>query len=85
MSGHYVEISALHGIDMYADKGEIVSVVGINGAGKSTLMWTLAGVLPYKGSIKFDGSPLPARPHETVALGVSLVPERRRLFTAARA
>ena len=92
MSGHYAEISALHvyygnihalrGIDMYADKGEIVSVVGVNGAGKSTLMWTLAGVLPYKGSIKFDGSPLPARPHETVARGVSLVPERRRLFTA---
>jgi branched-chain amino acid transport system ATP-binding protein len=92
MSGHYVEISslhvyygnihALHGIDMYVDKGEIVSVVGVNGAGKSTLMWTLAGVLPYKGSITFDGASLPARPHETVALGISLVPERRRLFTA---
>ncbi|MDR1580388.1 MAG: ABC transporter ATP-binding protein [Synergistaceae bacterium] len=92
MSGHYAEISglhvyygnihALHGIDMYVDKGEIVSVVGVNGAGKSTLMWTLAGVLPYRGSIEFDGSPLPARPHETVIRGISLVPERRRLFTA---
>ena len=80
---HYGNIHALHGVDLAVGKGEIVSVVGANGAGKSTLMWTVAGVLPLSGgAVLLDGSPLPPRPHEIVELGVSLVPERRRLFTA---
>ncbi|MDR1884694.1 MAG: ABC transporter ATP-binding protein [Synergistaceae bacterium] len=80
---YYGNIHALHGVDLSVRKGEIVSVVGINGAGKSTLMWTIAGVLPIKsGQILLDGRALPSRPHEIVALGVSLVPERRRLFSA---
>ncbi|MDR3077012.1 MAG: ABC transporter ATP-binding protein [Synergistaceae bacterium] len=79
---YYGNIHALHGIGMLVDKGEIVSVVGVNGAGKSTLMWSIAGVLPHTGSIKLDGIPLPAKPNEIVGLGISLVPERRRLFTA---
>ena len=79
---YYGNIHALHGIDMYVDRGEIISVVGVNGAGKSTLMWSIAGVLPHKGEIRLDGSPLPAKPNEIVNLGISLVPERRRLFTA---
>jgi len=79
---YYGNIHALHGIDMRVGKGEIVSVVGVNGAGKSTLMWSIAGVLPHKGDIQIDGEPLPAKPNEIVNLGISLVPERRRLFTA---
>jgi len=79
----YGNIRALHGVDLTVDKGEIVSVVGVNGAGKSTLMWSITGVLPIsEGSILLNGSPLPPRPHEIVKLGISLVPERRRLFTA---
>jgi branched-chain amino acid transport system ATP-binding protein len=78
---HYGGIHALHGVDLRLDRGEIVCVVGANGAGKSTLMWTIAGVQPAtKGEILLDGRPLPSRPHEIVGLGVSLVPERRRLF-----
>ena len=79
---YYGNIHALHGIDMHVGKEEIVSVVGVNGAGKSTLMWSVSGVLPHKGEIRLDGSPLPAKPNEIVNLGISLVPERRRLFTA---
>jgi branched-chain amino acid transport system ATP-binding protein len=80
---YYGNIHALHGVDLSVGKGEIVSVVGVNGAGKSTLMWTIAGVLPKsEGSILLDGSPLPAKPHEIVNLGISLTPERRRLFSA---
>jgi len=79
---YYGNIHALHGIGMHVDKGEIVSVVGVNGAGKSTLMWSISGVLQRKGKIQLDGSPLPAKPNEIVRLGISLVPERRRLFTA---
>jgi len=79
---YYGNIHALHGINMHVGKGEIVSVIGVNGAGKSTLMWSISGVLPRKGGIRLDGSPLPAKPNEIVSLGISLVPERRRLFTA---
>ena len=80
---YYGSIHALHGIDVSVGKGEIVSVVGVNGAGKSTLMWGIAGVLPIaEGVITLEGRRLPPKPHEIVALGVSLVPERRRLFTA---
>jgi branched-chain amino acid transport system ATP-binding protein len=80
---YYGNIHALHGVDVSVGKGEIVSVVGVNGAGKSTLMWGIAGVLPIaEGAVTLDGRRLPAKPHEIVALGLSLVPERRRLFTA---
>jgi len=79
----YGNIYALHGVNLTVDKGEIVCVVGVNGAGKSTLMWTITGVLPIaEGSVLLNGSPLPAHPHEIVSLGISLVPERRRLFSA---
>jgi len=79
----YGNIRALHGVDLTVEKGEIVCVVGVNGAGKSTLMWAITGVLPIaEGSILLHGNPLPARPHEIVKCGISLVPERRRLFTA---
>ena len=78
----YGNIHALHGVDLTVEKGEIVCVVGVNGAGKSTLMWAITGVLPIsEGSVLLNGGPLPPRPHEIVSLGISLVPERRRLFT----
>ncbi|MDR2175793.1 MAG: ABC transporter ATP-binding protein [Synergistaceae bacterium] len=93
---HYGSIHALHGVDLAVGRGEIVCVVGVNGAGKSTLMWAVSGVLPVtEGSVLLDGVPLvrsgtgrsygPPRalpPHEIVNLGISLVPERRRLFSA---
>ena len=79
----YGNIHALHGVDLTVEKGEIVCVVGVNGAGKSTLMWAVTGVLPMvEGVVLLNGEPLPARPHEIVSLGISLVPERRRLFSA---
>jgi branched-chain amino acid transport system ATP-binding protein len=85
---HYGNIHALRGVDLAVGRGEIVCVVGVNGAGKSTLMWAIAGVLPVtEGSVLLNGVPLvrPAgravRPHEIVNLGISLVPERRRLFS----
>ena len=83
LHARYGSIRALHGVDLTVETGEIVCVVGINGAGKSTLMWTITGVLPIaEGAVLLNGNPLPARPHEIVSLGISLVPERRRLFTA---
>jgi branched-chain amino acid transport system ATP-binding protein len=64
------------------DAGEVVAILGPNGAGKSTLMNTLSGLLrPRTGSITFEGRPIAGMPaHRTVALGISHVLERRRLF-----
>jgi branched-chain amino acid transport system ATP-binding protein len=83
LHARYGSIQALHGVDLTVEKGEIVCVVGVNGAGKSTLMWCITGVLPIaEGSVLLHGAPLPTSPHDIVSLGISLVPERRRLFTA---
>ncbi|MDT8284355.1 MAG: ABC transporter ATP-binding protein [Thermovirgaceae bacterium] len=80
---HYGTIHAVQGISFSVREGEIVSIVGSNGAGKSTIMWTLAGVVASSGGIvEILGSPIPSKPHEIVARGLALVPERRRLFSA---
>ncbi|HAK41332.1 MAG TPA: ABC transporter ATP-binding protein [Synergistales bacterium] len=80
---HYGTIHAVQGVSFSVNEGEIVSIVGSNGAGKSTIMWTLAGVVPPSGGrVLIKGNPLPSKPHEIVARGLALVPERRRLFSA---
>lgn len=80
---HYGTIHAVQGVSFSLEEREIVSIVGSNGAGKSTVMWTLAGVAERSGgTVELFGKPLPAKPHEVVARGLALVPERRRLFSA---
>jgi len=74
-------IHALRDVSFGVEEGEIVSIIGANGAGKSTLMWTLVGLLkPKSGRILMRGKPIRPIPHLSVAAGISLVPERRRLF-----
>ncbi len=77
----YGEIHALHDISLEVDTGQVVAVVGANGAGKTTLMMTLAGILsPSSGEILFEGKALPKEAYKVVERGISLVPERRRLY-----
>ena len=74
-------IHALRDVSFGVEGGEIASIIGANGAGKSTLMWTLVGLLkPKTGTITFNGQPIKPIPHQAVASGIALVPERRRLF-----
>lgn len=81
LSVKYGEIQALREVSFKVAPGRIVAVIGANGAGKSTLMMTLAGLLaPAAGRILYEGRPLPARAYEVVGKGISLVPERRRLY-----
>ena len=77
----YGQIHALRDVSLKVEKGRIVSIVGANGAGKSTLLMTLAGLMkPKSGAVSYDGKPLPNMPHQVLAGGVCLVPERRRLY-----
>jgi branched-chain amino acid transport system ATP-binding protein len=74
-------IHALRDVSFGVEEGEVASIIGANGAGKSTLMWTLVGLLkPKAGTITFNGQPIKPIPHQAVAAGIALVPERRRLF-----
>ncbi|HWI81009.1 ABC transporter ATP-binding protein [Ramlibacter sp.] len=77
----YGRAEVLHGLDLDAPAGSVVTVIGPNGAGKSTLLNTLMGMLPARGGVLFDGQDIGgAALEERVMLGMALVPERRELF-----
>jgi len=78
----YGNIMALKGINLSVNEGEIITLIGANGAGKSTTLMTICGIVPpRRGEILFLGKPIHrVEPHEIVALGVSQVPEGRRIF-----
>jgi branched-chain amino acid transport system ATP-binding protein len=78
----YGPIEALRGIDIEVGDGEIVSLIGSNGAGKSTCLMTISGVLRLSaGKIVLGGSDVAGMPpHEIVQMGISQVPEGRRIF-----
>jgi len=79
---YYKDFHALWNASIETKEGEIVSVIGANGAGKSTLLSTIAGILaPTAGTIEFFGERIDGLPpHDTVARGLSMVPEGRRIF-----
>jgi len=72
---------ALRGFSMRVARGAMVSLVGRNGAGKTTLMRSIMGHLtPARGTIRFEGDDLAARPrHARAALGIGYMPEDRCL------
>ena len=78
----YGEIAACRDISLHVAQGEIVTLIGANGAGKSTTLRAVAGaLLPRAGSIHFRGHDITRLPsHERTRLGISLVPEGRRVF-----
>ena len=77
----YGRAEVLHGIDLTASAGQVITVIGPNGAGKSTLLNALMGVLPSKGTIVYDGKPMDLLAlEERVMRGIALVPETRALF-----
>jgi branched-chain amino acid transport system ATP-binding protein len=78
----YGRSQVLFDISLKVEKGEIVSVLGANNAGKSTLLKTIVGLVkPSSGSIFFMDKRIDGLPaYKITELGISLVPERRRLF-----
>ncbi|MEE9256555.1 MAG: ABC transporter ATP-binding protein [bacterium] len=80
----YGNIAALQGISLTLREGQIIALIGANGAGKTTTLKTVTGLLrPWSGSISFEGKNLASlSPAEIVSLGISLVPEGRRIFSS---
>ena len=78
----YGSIEALHGISFNIEVGEIVTLLGANGAGKSTTLRMLSGLrTPFSGSVMFEGRDVTqVKAHEFAAMGISHVPEGRRIF-----
>jgi branched-chain amino acid transport system ATP-binding protein len=78
----YGNIHALKGVSLEINEGEIVTLIGANGAGKSTLLKTLSGLLkPKTGSIEYLGNSISGKaPQSIVKVGISHVPEGRRVF-----
>ncbi|HMO94544.1 MAG TPA: ABC transporter ATP-binding protein [Tepidiformaceae bacterium] len=78
----YGVITAVKGIDLAVEEGEIVTLIGSNGAGKSTTLRALSGVIrPSAGKVTFKGSSIERMPpHKIVKLGLSHVPEGRGVF-----
>ena len=79
---YYGDVQVLWDVSFNVQKGEIVALIGANGSGKTTSLNTVSSILtPRKGSVTYEGQPLHTRaPHELVGLGISHVPEARRLF-----
>jgi branched-chain amino acid transport system ATP-binding protein len=78
----YGRAEVLHGVDLQAAPGSVITVIGPNGAGKSTLLNALMGVLPAKGQVFYKGEDISRLSLEDrVMLGIALVPEKRELFS----
>jgi branched-chain amino acid transport system ATP-binding protein len=78
----YGSIRALKGISLSVAPGEIVALIGSNGAGKSTTLMSISGITPARGGqIFFNSEPIEKiEPDKIVAMGISQVPEGRRIF-----
>jgi branched-chain amino acid transport system ATP-binding protein len=78
----YGMIAALKGVSLEVRQGEIVALIGANGAGKSTTLMSVSGVARLtSGSIRYNDRLISGMPsHEIVALGISQVPEGRRIL-----
>ncbi len=78
----YGRITALDGISLTVDEGEIVTLIGANGAGKTTTLRTISGLVRAAGgSVRFRGKDITGTsPDEIVRLGIGHSPEGRRVF-----
>jgi branched-chain amino acid transport system ATP-binding protein len=78
----YGAVSAVRGVDLEVNAGEIVTLIGANGAGKSSVLRAISGLVkPAGGSIEFEGRQIAGmRPDLITRLGLSQVPEGRQVL-----
>lgn len=79
---HYWKVAAIRNVSIEIEEGKIITLVGANGAGKSTILKTISGLkIPTSGEIFLKDKRIDRLPtQEIVKLGISNVPEGRRLF-----
>jgi branched-chain amino acid transport system ATP-binding protein len=78
----YGKITAVKGISLDVEEGQVVCLVGANGAGKTTTLRAISGLLkPRSGQIRFAGESIAGLPpHRIARKGVVQVPEGRQIF-----
>ncbi len=85
VNSYYGESHILRGVDMEVEKGSIIALLGRNGAGKTTTLRSITGTKPPEirsGTVRFEDRDITGkRPEDISALGISLVPEERRMFS----
>jgi branched-chain amino acid transport system ATP-binding protein len=83
VTASYGKVIALRGVSFDIHEGGIFGLIGANGSGKSTMLKAISGLIrPTTGSIHFEGNRIVGLgAHEIVQLGISLVPEGRRIFS----
>ncbi|RJR30606.1 MAG: ABC transporter ATP-binding protein [Desulfobacteraceae bacterium] len=79
----YGDLQVLRNVSLEVEEGKITSIIGSNGAGKTTLLNSIVGLVKVKsGGVFFKEQRIDhLRPHQIAAMGISVVPEGRRLFT----
>ena len=83
LHAHYGQAHVLHGVELRAEAGSVLALMGRNGAGKSTTLKAIMGLVsPSAGAVRFAGRAIAGLPpHEIARLGLGYVPEDRRIFT----
>ncbi len=81
LSASYSSVQALNNISFEIRQGEMVTIIGSNGAGKTTLLRSISGLMPYTGSVMYDGNEIQKwGPDQIVKAGIVHVPEGRQIF-----
>ncbi|OLZ68426.1 ABC transporter ATP-binding protein [Streptomyces amritsarensis] len=74
-------LTAVKGVDLQVNAGEIVGLIGPNGAGKTTFFNCLTGLyVPTEGSVSYKGTVLPPKPHRVTEAGIARTFQNIRLF-----
>ncbi|WP_178915952.1 ABC transporter ATP-binding protein [Natronomonas gomsonensis] len=84
VNSYYGESHILRDVTMEVEEGQIIALLGRNGAGKTTTLRSITGTTPPEirsGTVRYDGTDITGwSPEDISALGLSLVPEERRMF-----